>query len=126
MNDWQLNQIRMEEQQWEISCFDVASNEIYKQWIKRQNNACEALEGDKIKQVVDSPNHMIFAFTRPPRKVLDAILYSMGLDVELGYERQLCLHRSWAGITGQGERYVGKQRIDSEWKEKMRKLKGIN
>lgn len=49
------------------------------------------------------------------KKILDAILFTNGMDVALGYEFHSCAHRTINKILYHGVRVEGFERIDRAW-----------
>lgn len=60
---------------------------------------------DGFKEALDSGN----------KKILDAILYTNGMDVSLGYEFVSCTHRTINKVEYTGVRVEGFERIDPHW-----------
>lgn len=117
----QLEQMEREEAQWEVSIFDVAQTEVYKNWAV---NNIKGMRTEVIEQLLDDPTNIHIAFVRPPREIMDKALHILGLDLQESVERQVCPHKTFSKVVVQGERYVGKQRKDKAWTDFMKKLKG--
>lgn len=60
---------------------------------------------DGFKEAMDTDN----------RKILDAILFTNGMDVALGYEFVSCTHRTINKLEYNGIRVEGFERIDQKW-----------
>lgn len=60
---------------------------------------------DGFKEALDTDN----------RKILDAILFTNGMDVVLGYEFVSCTHRTINKLEYNGIRVQGFERIDPHW-----------
>ena len=115
--DWYLR----EQSAWEVSSFDVVQTKAYQDW------AMKNLKGMKTKHVEnlhhnDSTNFH-FSFSRPHRKTLDKCLYELGLDLNENIEFQVCMHKTFGGYIVYGERFVGEQRTDKEWKDFVKSIK---
>lgn len=121
MIEHQLEQIEREESQWEVSIYDLAQSSTYKAWAV---NNVKGMSTEVVDSLVNDPTNIHVAFIRPTRDIMDRALYELGLDLQESVERQICPHKTFAGITVQGERYVGKQRKDKEWKAFIKKLVG--
>lgn len=121
MIEHQLEQMEKELSQWGVSIYDVAQTTVYKNWAV---NNVKGMKTEVIDQLLDDPTNIHIAFVRPPRDIMDKALHSLGLDLSLSVERQLCPHKTFSGTLVQGERYVGKQRTDQEWKDFIKKLVG--
>ena len=98
--------------QWEVSSFDIAQNKTYTTWAEKN---VKGMNTDAIESMINDVNNMHFAFVRPPRKIIDKVLHELGLDIEQSVERQVCLHKTFAGHMVNGERFVGSQRSDKDW-----------
>ncbi len=55
------------------------------------------------------------AWTSQNKKMIDAILYHNGMDVEKGYEVNSYEHRTLTGKRVNGPRFEGLERLDSAW-----------
>jgi len=60
---------------------------------------------DGFKEALDSEN----------KKILDAILFTNGMDISLGYEFIACKHRTINKIEYDGIRVQGFERLDKQW-----------
>lgn len=114
-----VEQYEQQAAQWEVSVYDVAQTQVYKEWAAKN---IKGLSTEVIENLLDDPTNIHIAFVRPPRDILDKALHSLGLDLEDGVERQLCPHKTFSGVVVQGERYVGTQRTDKEWKNLIKNL----
>jgi len=116
-----VEQYERREAQWEVSSFDVANHPIYIDWAERN---VKGMLSENIDTMVNDVTNIHFAFVRPTRDVMDKILHAYGLDLNESIERQVCCHRTFSGTRVNGERYVGKQRTDDEWKA-FKKRNGV-
>lgn len=65
----------------------------------------------------DVVRHPLFAKLKDKENGLNAILHSMGMDVDKGYETTNCRHRSeLTNAVVHCERYCGEERTDDVWK----------
>lgn len=112
MSELDLDFYNQQLTQWGVSMFDVVQSEKYQEWL-RQNDS--GLDASVAENIITDPYNSYIAMTRPPKKVLQNILKSLGLSIDDKHERQICRHSTFGGHTVYGERYVGVQRTDDNW-----------
>ncbi len=72
----------------------------------------------QIVSMSDLVRHPLFEDTCDKEGAIDALLYSMGIDIKEDYEVTVCTHRS--ELTNEVhtcDRYVGEERKDEAWLE---------
>lgn len=104
---------------WEVSAFDIIQSNIYQEWFTQNDNGMNV---ENAEEIIRDGENIHISFVRPPRKIMDKILYNLGLDISDTVERQLCRHKTFGGAVVYGERYVGYQRVDSEWKNFVKRV----
>lgn len=121
MIEHQLEQMEREEAQWEVSIYDVVQTQVYKDWAV---NNVRGMKTEVVESLINDPTNIHAAFVRPPRDIMDKALSICGLDLQESVERQVCPHKTFSGVTVQGERYVGKQRKDKAWTDYVKRVVG--
>ena len=119
MREVDLDFYKQQMSQWEVSVFDIIQSPAYRLWFNQSDEGINTGLADTILQDIDN---LHLAFTRPPRSVMQKVLHSLGMDIEEPMERQVCRHKTFNGVVVYGERYVGIQRTDREWKSLIMKL----
>lgn len=119
--EYTLEQKEREENQHEVSIFDVCQTDIYKEWAV---NNVRGMNTSTLEAIIEDATNIHMAVPRPPRDIMDKALHSLGLDLNESVERQICGHTSFGGNFVNGERYVGTIRKDKEWKAFVKKMIG--
>lgn len=109
--DGKVHRMRQELAQTEISFFDVVKAPEYVNWEREQEYPDDCFE-----DLNHSKYFITKGFLRPPKQLLDAILYSYGMDIDKPVKAVVCKHRSFDGSVHVGVRYIGRTRTDSHWK----------
>ena len=109
------------EAQWEVSSYDVAQTETNVEWAEKN---LRGIKHENADLMMNDATNIHFAFVRPDRKIMDKCLHELGLDLKQSIERQICLHKTFGGTFVYGERYVGMQRTDKQWKDFVKRAIG--
>ncbi len=94
-----------------VSFSDVMKHPIYKAWISSSVEDEHSL-GDSI---MNSKTMVLERHRKPPRDVLEKILYGLFLDVNKPIQEHVCTHRNYNGKVVDMVRYEGTMRSDDSF-----------
>lgn len=119
--DVQVEVMLKREAQWEVSSYDVSRTDAYIEWAEKN---LKGMKTDFANMMMNDLDNVHFAFVRPHITIMNNCLWELGLDIRQCVERQICLHKTFSGTFVYGERYVGMQRTDKEWKNFVKRVTG--
>lgn len=120
-----LERINREEESHYVSFADMIEHPLYESWINKEdfsngieslnveirdtNNAPIAMQNDKDRVTV--------SYAKPPKNVLNALLYVHGMDINKTVEETMCWHRRPSnGLPAHTLRFSGKERKDKTYR----------